>query len=147
MKTLKIMMIVALAVMVTTSFAASVIKSKRGSIELTSNKDEGTVVCTADFNDELTIISQSETKVFVKGKCGKGWVDKSKVEYVAKGPGDKTFTMDDVILVGWEDNRTLVDIFSDHIEDFEGVDINRDFREYLTYTMDREQTEMRNGEN
>ena len=147
MKTLKIMMIVALAVMVTTSFAASVIKSKRGSIELTSNKDEGTVVCTADFNDELTIISQSDTKVFVKGNCGKGWVDKSKVEYVAKGPGDKTFTMDDVILVGWEDNRTLVDIFSDHIEDFEGVDINRDFREYLTYTMDREQTEMRNGEN
>ena len=55
--------------------------------------------------------------------------------------------MDDVILVGWDDNRTLIDIFSDHIEDFEGVDINRDFREYLTYTMDREQTEMRNGEN
>ena len=105
------------------------------------------MICTADFNDELTIISQSDTKVFVKGNCGKGWVEKSKVEYVAKGPGDKSITMDDVILVGWDDNRTLIDIFSDHIEDFEGVDINRDFREYLTYTMDREQTEMRNGEN
>jgi hypothetical protein len=147
MKNIKIMVAVALAVMVTTSFAASAIKSKRGSIELMSNKDGGTVVCTADFNDELTIISQSDTKVFVKGNCGKGWVEKSKVEYVAKGPGDKSFTMDDVILVGWDDNRTLIDIFSDHIEDFEGVDINRDFKEYLTYTMDRENIEMRNGEN
>ena len=36
---------------------------------------------------------------------------------------------------------------ADNIEDFEGVDINRDFKEYLTYTMDRENIEMRNGEN
>ncbi len=147
MKKIKIMVAVALAVMVTTSFAASAIKSKRGSIDLTSSKDGGTVVCTADFNDELTIVKEDATTVLVKGRCGQGWVEKSKVEYIAKGPGDKSFTMDDVILVGWEDNRTLVDIFSDNIEDFEGVDINRDFKEYLTYTMDREQTEMRHGEN
>jgi hypothetical protein len=83
MKNIKVMVAVALAVMVTTPFAASVVKSKRGSIELTSNKDGGTVVCTADFNDELTIISQSDTKVFVKGNCGKGWAEKSKIEYVA----------------------------------------------------------------
>ena len=147
MKNIKIMMAVALAVMVTSSFAARAVKSKLGDIELTNQKDGGSVVCTAGFNDELTILRDAGTSVLVKGNCGKGWVEKSKVEYVAKGPGDKSFTMDDVILVGWDDNRTLIDIFSDHIEDFEGVDINRDFKEYLTYTMDREQTEMRNGEN
>jgi hypothetical protein len=147
MKDIKVMVAVALAVMVTTPFAASVVKSKRGSIELTSNKDGGTVVCTADFNDELTIISQSDTKVFVKGNCGKGWAEKSKIEYVAKGPGDKTIVMDSVGIDAWIDNPTLIDLFADNIEDFEGVDINRDFKEYLTYTMDRENIEMRNGEN
>ena len=106
MKNIKIMVAVALAVMVTTPFAASVVKSKRGSIELTSNKDGGTVVCTADFNDELTIISQSDTKVFVKGNCGKGWAEKSKIEYVAKGPGDKTIVMDSVGIDAWTDNPT-----------------------------------------
>jgi len=147
MKNIKIMMAVALAVMVTSSFAARAVKSKLGDIELTNQKDGGSVVCTAGFNDELTILRDAGTSVLVKGKCGQGWVDKSKIEYVAEGPGDKSIKLGDVILVGWDDNRTLMEVFSDHIEDFEGVDINRDFKEYLTYTMDREQTEMRNGEN
>ena len=147
MKNKTLVMIVMLMLMVTSAFATRVVKSKLGDIEVTSEKNGGSVVCTAGFNDELTILKESETKVFVKGNCGKGWVEKSKVEYVAKGPGDKSINVGDVILVGWEDNRTLYEIFLDHIEDFEGVDINRDFKEYLTYTMDREQTEMRNGEN
>ena len=147
MKTIKLMMTVALTLMVTSSFAARVVKSNLGDIDVTSEKNGGSVVCTAGFNDELTILQESETKVFVKGNCGKGWVEKSKVEYVAKAPGDKSIKVDEVILVGWEDNRTLYDVFSDHIEDFDKIEIDRDFREYLTYTMDREQTEMRNGEN
>jgi hypothetical protein len=31
--------------------------------------------------------------------------------------------------------------------DFEGVNIDRDFKEYLQHTMDREQVEMKNNEN
>jgi hypothetical protein len=38
-------------------------------------------------------------------------------------------------------------ILIDDIEDFDIAQIDRDFKEYLTYTMDREQTEIRNGEN
>ena len=60
---------------------------------------------------------------------------------------DKTIVMDSVGIDAWIDNPTLIDLFADNIEDFEGVDINRDFKEYLTYTMDRENIEMRNGEN
>lgn len=147
MKSIKLMMAVALTLMVTTSFAAKVVKSKRGDIDVTSQKDGGSVVCTAGFNDELTILRETETNVLVKGKCGQGWVDKTKIEYVAKGPGDKSMVLDSVGIEAWIDNPSAIFVLENNGIDFEGVEINRDFREYLTYTMDREQTEMRNGEN
>ena len=75
-----------------------------------------------------------------------GWVEKSKVEYVAKAQ-DKVIILDEIPLYDWPDNPTNVGILIDDIEDFDVAKIDRDFKEYLTYTMDREQTEMRNGEN
>ena len=140
-------MTVALALMVTSSFAARVVKSKLGDIDVTSEQNGGSVVCTAGFNDELTILKEADTKVFVKGSCGKGWVEKSKVEYVAKGPGDKSFVFDSLDIRGWIDNPNAIFVLENNDIDFGGVEINRDFKEYLTFTMDREQTEMRNGEN
>jgi len=140
-------MTVAFSLMVTTSFAAKVVKSKRGDIDVTSQKDGGSVVCTAGFNDELTILRETEANVLVKGKCGQGWVEKSKIEIIAKGPGDKSMVLDSVGIEAWIDNPSAIFVLENNGVDFEGVDINRDFREYLTYTMDREQTEMRNGEN
>ena len=147
MKTIKFVMTVAFSLMVTTSFAAKVVKSKRGDIDVTSQKDGGSVVCTAGFNDELTILRETEATVLVKGKCGQGWVEKSKIEIIAKGPGDKSMVLDSVGIEAWIDNPSAIFVLENNGVDFEGVDINRDFREYLTYTMDREQTEMRNGEN
>lgn len=146
MKTLKFITAVMLAFMVTTSFAARIVKSKLGDIEVTNAKDGGEVVCTAEFNDELTIVKEAETKVLVKGRCGMGWVDKSKVEYVAKVQ-DKVIILDEIPLLDWHDNPMGTGILIDNIEDFDIAQIDRDFKEYLTYTMDREQTEIRNGEN
>ena len=146
MKTLKFITAVMLAFMVTTSFAARIVKSKLGDIEVTNAKDGGEVVCTAEFNDELTIVKEAETKVLIKGRCGMGWVDKSKVEYVAKAQ-DKVFIFDEIPLLDWHDNPMGTGILIDDIEDFDIAQIDRDFKEYLTYTMDREQTEIRNGEN
>ncbi|SHM17776.1 hypothetical protein [Fibrobacter sp. UWB7] len=146
MKTLKFITAVMLAFMVTTSFAARIVKSKLGNIEVTNAKDGGEVVCTAEFNDELTIVKEAETKVLVKGRCGMGWVDKSKVEYVAKAQ-DKVIIFDEIPLLDWHDNPMGTGILIDDIEDFDIAQIDRDFKEYLTYTMDREQTEIRNGEN
>ena len=146
MKTLKFITAVMLAFMVTTSFAARIVKSKLGDIEVTNAKDGGEVVCTAEFNDELTIVKEAETKVLVKGRCGMGWVDKSKVEYVAKVQ-DKVIIFDEIPLLDWHDNPMGTGILIDDIEDFDIAQIDRDFKEYLTYTMDREQTEIRNGEN
>jgi len=146
MKTLKFITAVMLAFMVTTSFAARIVKSKLGDIEVTNAKDGGKVVCTAEFNDELTIVKEAETKVLIKGRCGMGWVDKSKVEYVAKAQ-DKVIIFDEIPLLDWHDNPMGTGILIDDIEDFDIAQIDRDFKEYLTYTMDREQTEIRNGEN
>ena len=146
MKNFKIMAAVMLALMVTTSFAARTVKSKLGDIDVTNAKDGGEVVCTAEFNDELTIVKEAETKVLVKGRCGMGWVDKSKVEYVAKAQ-DKVIIFDEIPLLDWPDNPMGTGILIDDIEDFDIAQIDRDFKEYLTYTMDREQIEMRNGEN
>ena len=146
MKTLKFITAVMLAFMVTTSFAARIVKSKLGDIEVTNAKNGGEVVCTAEFNDELTIVKEAETKVLVKGRCGMGWVDKSKVEYVAKAQ-DKVIIFDEIPLLDWHDNPMGTGILIDDIEDFDIAQIDRDFKEYLTYTMDREQTEIRNGEN
>jgi len=146
MKNFKIMAAVLLALMVTTSFAARTVKSKLGDIDVTNAKDGGEVVCTAEFNDELTIVKEAETKVLIKGRCGMGWVDKSKVEYVAKAQ-DKVIIFDEIPLLDWHDNPMGTGILIDDIEDFDIAQIDRDFKEYLTYTMDREQTEIRNGEN
>lgn len=148
MKTVKLMTAVALTFMVSASFASNkVVKSKLGDIELTNQKDGGSVICTAGFNDELKILKESETAVLVKGTCGPGWVEKSKIETVAAKVGDKSISLDSITIGGYTDDPTLWNILVDNVNDFEGVEINRDFKEYLTYTMDREQTEIRNGEN
>ena len=47
----------------------------------------------------------------------------------------------------WIDNKTAFGVFSDHYEDFDGVNIDRDFKEYLVHTLDREKMEMSRGEN
>lgn len=147
MKCAKLIMFIALAFLVTESFGARLVKSKLGDIDVTSEKGGGKVVCTASFNDELTIVRDSGTEVLVKGRCGQGWVAKSKVEYVAAGPGDKVYNMSEFNVQAWIDNPTGIFVLEDDAADFDGVTIDRDFREYLTYTMDREQTEMHNGEN
>lgn len=147
MKRVKLMLFVILALLVATSFAARKVKSKTGDIDVMAQKGGGAVVCTAHFNDELTILKESDTEVLVKGSCGQGWVAKSKLEYVAKGPGDKILVIDEYNIQNWIDNQSVFDVHIDDVADFDGVTIDRDFREYLTYTIDREQTEMHNGEN
>jgi DNA-directed RNA polymerase subunit RPC12/RpoP len=74
-------------------------------------------------------------------------IEKSKIEYIASAPGNKSMTFNAVNVLGWTDNRELIDVFGGYVNEAPEVEIERDFREYLTYTMDREQVEMRNGEN
>lgn len=147
-KNMKKVLLIALALMVGMSFAAGKkVKSKLGDVDLTKEKDGGAVVCTAGFNEELTIVKDGDTEVLVKGSCGQGWVAKSKIEYVAQAAGDKSMRLEGVDVVGWLDNPSAVFVLENDDLDFDGVNIDRDFKEYLQHTMDREQTEMRNNEN
>ena len=117
MKNVKITALVALAFMVSASFGAELVKSKRGDIEVTSEKEGGRVICTAGFNDELAILKKSDTAVLVKGKCGQGWVAKSKIEMIAKGPGDKSMSFGDVDVHGWLDNPDLWDVNRSYVNE------------------------------
>ena len=145
---MKKVLLIALALMVSVSFAAGKkVKSKLGDVDLTKEKDGGSVVCTAGFNDELTILKDGDTEVLVKGPCGQGWVQKSKIEYVAQAAGDKSMKLDQVDVVGWLDNPSAVFVLENDDIDLDGVNIDRDFKEYLQHTMDREQMEMHNNEN
>ena len=145
---MKKLFVMALGLMVAAAFAApNKVKSKLGDIELTKEKGGGNVVCTAGFNDELTIVKDGDTDVLVKGSCGQGWVPKSKVEYVAALAGDKYMKLDGVDVVGWLDNPSAVFVLENDDMDFDGVNIDRDFKEYLQHTMDRETMEMHNNEN
>lgn len=142
------MLLVILAIAVASSFAASKkVKSKRGDVDLMGGKGDGKVVCTAGFNDELNIVKDEDTFVLVKGNCGQGWVEKSKIEYIAQVEGDKSMKLEGVDVVGWLDNPSAVFVLDMDAADFDGMNIDRDFRDYLQHTMDREQTEMRNKEN
>ena len=76
-----------------------------------------------------------------------GWVFYRDVEFVAKAAGDKSMSLDGVDVVGWLDNPAAVFVLENDAADMAGVDINRDFREYLQHTLDREKLEARNQEN
>ena len=148
MKPMTLTMVAVIAMLATSAIAASnLVKSKQGDLELTAQRGGGDVVCTAGFYDELKIVREADAEVLVKGACGQGWVDKSKVVYVAAKPGDKSIKIENFDVRAWVDNRSLVGIINDNYEDFDGVTIDRDFKEYLVHTMDREQMEMSRGEN
>jgi len=126
--------------------ATNKVKSKRGDLNLVSAEGGSQVVCTASFNDELTILNDKGTYALVKGPC-QGWVNKADVERVVQGPGDKGFNIDAVDVVGWMDNPSAVFVLDQDAGSFEGINIDRNFNDYLKNTVDREQTEMRNQEN
>ena len=143
----KILFFVLVLMVAVSSAAPKRVKSKRGDVDLTKEKGGGSVVCTAGFNDEMAIVKEGDTEVLVKASCGQGWVQKSQVECIVAAAGDKSIKIGDVDVVGWIDNPSAVFVLEQDAADFESVNIDRDFKEYLQHTMDREQVEMKNNEN
>ncbi|MDR2555002.1 MAG: hypothetical protein LBC64_06190 [Fibromonadaceae bacterium] len=139
-----------LLVLVVAAFAQgknSKVKSKRGDIDLTSAAGGSQVVCTASFSDEMTVLNQKDTHTLVRASCGQGWVENGAVERVVQGPGDKGMSLEAVDVVGWMDNPSAVFVLDQDAGSFDGINIERNFKDFLVNTVDREQTEMRNGEN
>jgi hypothetical protein len=128
--------------------ATNKVKSKRGDIDLRESDNSGSkVVCAASFNDEMTVLKQGGGFTLVKASCGQGWVPNADVERVVAGPGDKGMNLDAIDVLGWIDNPSAVFVLDQDAGGFEGINIDRNFKDYLRNTVDREQTEMRNQEN
>jgi len=139
-----------LLVLVVAAFAqkgTNKVKSKKGDVDLTSAAGGSQVVCTASFNDEMQVLNQKDTHTLVKASCGQGWVPNGSVERVVQGPGDKGMSLEAVDVVGWMDNPSAVFVLDQDAGSFDGINIERNFKDFLVNTVDREQTEMRNGEN
>jgi hypothetical protein len=134
-----------LLLVATASFAQ--IKSKRGPVALTQSKDGGGVVCSAPFGEEMNLLKQEGNFVLVKANCGQGWTNVDQIEKVGRGAGDKALAFEDVDIIGWMDDPSAIFILDNTMEEADGVDLNRNFREMLTHTQDRERIEMKNGEN
>lgn len=146
---MKKIFVVFLALAVSSFAASKKVKSKSGSLDLMKSQGGDKAACTADFSDELALLKRDGEFALVKLAADgcQGWVSMSKVEYVAAAAGNKSMNLDGVDVVGWLDNPAAVFVLENDAADFGGVDINRDFREYLQHTMDREKVEVRNQEN
>ncbi len=139
----------ALSVVAFAAPASNKVKSKMGDLAVMKTQGGSDAVCTAGFNDDLTLLKKEGEYTLVKlakANC-QGWVKNADVEYIAKAEGDKNMNLEGVDVVGWLDNPSAVFVLENDAADFGGVDINRDFREYLKQTEDREKTEYRNKEN
>ncbi len=146
---MKKVFLVLLVFAVAAAFAQSTnkVKSKRGDLNLMSAEGGSQVVCSASFNDEMTVLNRRSSHTLVRSSCGQGWVNNSEVEFVQQGPGNKGMNIDAVDVVGWMDNPSAVFVLDQDAASLEGINIDRNFNEYLKNTVDREQTEMRNQEN
>ncbi len=136
-----------LALLFAVAAVAAPVQSKKGPLDLTKDSDGGATVCTADASEQMEVLKDGGTAVLVKANCGQGWVQKNEVNYVRAGGTDKTMLLDEVDIVGWLDNPTAVFVLDNNYEAADGVNLNRDFKEYLVYTMDKERIEEANAEN
>jgi len=141
----KLVTIIALASMV--PFAATVEKvtSKQGGVDLRRTID-GEIICTAPFGEEMQLLKREGNSAFVKALCAKGWVPTEQVQKVV-GAKSKSIELGPVSIDGSTDNNYLQNIFNTNLIDPPEVEIKRDFRDFLTHTVDRESQERAHGEN
>jgi len=138
-----------LAAVVFAAPSSNKVKSKMGNLDVMKAQGGSDATCTADFNDEMTIVKRESEYTLVKStkaNC-QGWVKNTDVEYVAQSATDKSMKLEGVDVVGWLDNPSAVFVLENDAADFGDVNINRDFREYLQQTEDREKLETKNQEN
>lgn len=143
----KIVALVALATAAT--FAASVtekVTSKQGGVELLTA--DGKIICTAPYGEQMTVLKTQGDMAMVKALCDKGWVPIDKIQKVAAPAKDKIYTMGPVDVSGHTDTEYLLNVFgNDNVIPPPEVEIKRDFRDFLTHTIDRENQERAHGEN
>jgi hypothetical protein len=133
----------------TALFAAAVsekVTSRQGSVELRGANGE--IICTAPFGEQMVLLKTQGDQALVKALCDRGWVQADKIQKVAAPAKDKDMTMSNVEVQGYTDLNYLRSVFGQpNYIDPPTVEITRDFRDFLTHTIDRESQERTHGEN
>lgn len=135
------------ALLTVTAVQAKSVKSKRGALEIRKAQTGADIECSVSFGEEMNVVKEDGVYVLVKSSGCQGWLDKSSVEYVAQVAGDQDMNLDNIDIVGWMDDPSAVFVLDNNVDDADGVNMDRNFNEMLTHTLDRERTEFSNGEN
>jgi len=123
------------------------VTSKQGGVDL-RRTPTGEIICTAPFGEEMALLIYEGDNALVKAQCAKGWVASDKLQRVAAPAKDKSLILSDYEVNGYNDLNRLIDIFNgDNALPPPEVEITRDFRDFLTHTVDRESQERQHGEN
>lgn len=126
--------------------APETVSSKKGNIDLL-RQPGGEVLCTASFGEEMSVRGRQGAGVLVEAQCGRGWVQVNQVQGVAAPAKDKSIILSGVDVWGHNDLTYLTNVFNDQMISPPEVQIQRDFRDFLTHTIDRESQERHHGEN
>lgn len=94
----------------------------------------------------MKLLEQKAQWSLVKAFHCNGWTENAKIEKV-KQAGDKNVVIKTIEVERWLSDPGDVFVLGADAAEWGGIEINRDFKDHLVYTMDRERTEMRNMEN
>lgn len=135
-----------LSTLIASSYAE--VKSKKGPLDLMSAPGGGDKVCELAFNVPADVVKTEGTFSLIKAPCGQGYVPTASIAIVkSAGAGGKSINLDEVDIMGWMDDPSAVFVLDQSTADDDGINMNRNFKDLVNKTEDRERTEFRNGEN
>jgi hypothetical protein len=123
------------------------VKSKSGDLAIMKVAGSSEVICSAPFQEELQLLKQEADYALVKAICAKGWVPVAAIEALAAPAKNKSFVIDDYSVFGHTDNPGSVIVLENYLDPAVMVKIDRDFRDLLVQTVDRESVERSHEEN
>jgi hypothetical protein len=129
------------------SFAAKTVQSKQGDLDLVSAPNSKQIVCTVAFSEQIELLKQQELWSLLSAKACNGWAENKRLVATVKA-ADVEYDFENQIVQQWMSNQNLEMILEmEKLKDDGIITIDRNFKEYLQYTMDRESTERMHSEN
>jgi hypothetical protein len=128
------------------SHAARMVQSKSGPLDLLRAPASPEIVCTAGSQEEMLLKSQQPEWSFLQAYCGNGWALNELITEI-RSAKDQSMVLGTHTITAPLDLQRLVNILMSENSPVVETEINRDFREYLVYTIDKEATERKNHEN
>lgn len=126
--------------------AGTTVKSKQGELNLLRSPGGDDIICTSTAQETMRLLSKEDLWSMVEAWCGKGWVQNAALLQLQETK-DKDINLQDYIVQLRPENPGSVIILELEDNPWAEVSMNRDFRDMLTQTFDREKMERSNAEN